>query len=30
LKVSDKREFEIMLRENNIKLSEDVRRLVKT
>ena len=28
--VSDKREFEIMLRENNIKLSEDVRRLVKT
>ena len=27
--VSDKREFESMLRENNIKLAEDVRRIVK-
>lgn len=28
--VADKREFESMLRENNIRLTEDVRRLVKT
>jgi len=28
--VSDKREFESMLRENNIRLAEDVRRIVKT
>lgn len=27
--VSDRREFEVLLRENNIKLTEDVRRLVK-